>query len=88
MTKAKILEYVGRIILIAVGVAAFWFWSNAQVEKRVKAECALQHANQSIEKMEIEKQEVHNVDIKKAAIYSKPNDKRDSLLNKMRAGQL
>lgn len=88
MTKAKILEYLGRIVLLAVALTAFWFWSTAQVEKRVKAECALQHSNQQILVMEKHQKEAENVENKKADIYSKPNAGRNSLLNKMRAGQL
>lgn len=88
MTKAKIFEYLGRIVLLAVALAAFWFWSTAQVEKRVKAECALQYNNQQIYVMESQQKEAKNVELKKSAIYSRPNANRDSLLNKMRANQL
>lgn len=88
MTKTKIFEYLGRIVLLTVAMAAFWFWSTAQVEKRVKAECALQYSNQQIYVMESQHKEAKNVEFKKSAIYSRPNAGRSRLLNKMRAGQL
>ena len=88
MTKVKLIEYLGKILLLAVGIIAFWFWSTWQVEKRVIAECALQHSNQELAVKETQEKEAKNVEVKKAVIYSKPNANRDSLLNKMRAGQL
>ena len=88
MMKTKVLSYVGRLVLLAIAFAAFWFWSNAQVEKRVKAECAAAQAETQIKKMAQEKNEAKNVEVKKSVIYSKPNLNRDSLLNPMRAGQL
>lgn len=88
MVKSKILSYLGRLALLAVALAAFWFWSNAQVEKRVKAECAAAHAQTQIETMVQERIEAKNVDVKKSVIYSRPNLGRNSLLNAMRAGQL
>lgn len=88
MTKVKLIEYLGKILLLAVGIIAFWFWSTWQVEKRVIAECALQHSKQELVAKETQEKEAKNVEVKKAVIYSKPNANRDSLLNKMRAGQL
>lgn len=88
MTKIKLVEYFGKLLVLAVGIVAFWYWSSHQVEKRVAAECALQHQKQEMSINEIKQQEAKNVEIKKSAIYSKPNAGRDSLLNKMRAGQL
>lgn len=88
MTKAKIFEYFGKILLLALGLAAFWLWSTWQVEKRVRAECSLQHSQQELMLKENQEREIRNVEVKKSTIYSKPNANRDSLLNKMRAGQL
>lgn len=88
MIKAKIIDVLERVVILAVALGAFWFWSNYQIEKRVQAECALQHSNKEIEVMEVQKREAQNVETKKSIIYSKPNANRDSLLNKMRAGQL
>ncbi len=88
MIKTKVIDMLGRAALVAAALAVFWFWSNHQVEKRVKAECALQHSNQQILVMEKHQKEAENVENKKADIYSKPNAGRNSLLNKMRAGQL
>ncbi len=88
MIKAKVIDILERVAILAVALAAFWLWSNYQIEKRVQAECALQHSNYENEIMRAKQQEAENVETKKAVIYSKPNAGRDSLLNKMRAGQL
>lgn len=88
MIKTKVIDILERIALLAVALAAFLFWSNHQVEKRVKAECALQHSSKEIEVLKVQQKEAKDVEVKKSVIYSKPNAGRDSLLNKMRAGQL
>ena len=88
MTKIKLIEYFGKLLVLAAGIVAFWYWSSHQVEKSVVAECALRHQKQEMAIIEVKQQEAKNVEVKKSAIYSKPNAGRDSLLDKMRAGQL
>ena len=88
MIKTKVIDILERIALLAVALAAFWLWSNYQIEKRVQAECALQHSSKEVEVLKVQQKEAENVEIKKSVIYSKPNAGRNSLLNKMRAGQL
>lgn len=88
MIKAKLIDALGRLMFLAVALAALWFWGNYQLSKRVKAECELKSSQHKIEVMEQKREEVKNVEVKKSVIYSKPNADRNSLLNKMRAGQL
>lgn len=88
MIKAKLIDALGRLMFLAVALAALWFWGNYQLSKRVKAECELKASQCKIEVMEQKQAEVKNVEVKKSVIYSKPNAGRNSLLNKMRAGQL
>ena len=66
MTKVKLIEYLGKILLLAVGIIAFWFWSTWQVEKRVIAECALQHSKQELVVKETQEKEAKNVEVKKS----------------------
>ena len=48
MTKAKIIDIILRAICLVVGVCLFFWWSNRQVEKRVKAECELKAVQQVV----------------------------------------
>ncbi|MBR3676587.1 MAG: hypothetical protein IKN71_05595 [Alphaproteobacteria bacterium] len=88
MTKAKIVDLILRCALIALAVCAFFYWSNHQVAKRVKAECELKVAQQVVITTEAKQKEVENVAKAKAVIHSRPNANRDSLLNAMRNGEL
>jgi len=88
MTKAKIIDIILRAICLVVGVCLFFWWSNRQVEKRVKAECELKAVQQVVITTEAKQKEVEDVAKAKAIIHSKPNAKRDSLLQSMRNGAL
>ena len=88
MTKAKIIDLILRGVLLSVGLCLFFWWSNRQVEKRVKAECELKAVQQVVITTEAKQREVEDVAKAKAVIHSKPNAKRDSLLSSMRNGAL
>lgn len=88
MIKTKIADYVLRIICLAAVAAGVIVWNNHQVEKRVKAECALQQAQTQIAVEDKKQEEIKNVQEQSAVIHSRPNAKRDSLLKAMRNGTL
>ena len=88
MTKAKIIDIILRGVCLVVGLSLFFWWSNRQVEKRVKAECELKAVQQVVITTEAKQKEVEDVARKKAVIHSRPNANRDSLLNAMRNGAL
>lgn len=88
MIKTKIIDLILRCALVAVAICALILWSNHQVEKRVKAECELKAVQQVVITTEVKQKEVEDVAKAKAVIHSRPNAKRDSLLNAMRNGAL
>lgn len=86
--KFKLIRGLGNIMLLALAVAALWLWGGHQVEKRAYAECEAQYHKQIVELERAHKKELKDVETKKAAIHSKPNASRNSLLNAMHNGQL
>ena len=68
MTRAKIIDLILRAVCLAVGLSLFFWWSNRQVEKRVKAECELKAVQQVVITTEAKQKEVEDVAKAKAII--------------------